>query len=202
MRPFFFLDGIIMNQPRRLLLIDLECTCNDEPPLPTGEGEIIEIGAVTGLISADGYTPVAARQLYVRPVIHPVLTPFCTELTGITQRTVSQASLLEDALAALQDFLQQQLPCAWGSWGKFDARQFTQETALKSLRNPLAELPHLNIKQLFARKRGHRVGLAQALRLSGLDFEGRYHSGIDDTRNIGRLIDRDELLRGAVLQRL
>lgn len=37
---------------------------------------------------------------------------------------------------------------------------------------------------------------------SGLSFQGRHHSGLDDTRNIGRLIDHDDLLREAVMNRI
>ena len=191
-----------MNHTSTLLLIDLECTCNDDPPLPQGDAEIIEIGIIAGHLSTENFTVIDARQLYVQPAIHPNLTQFCTGLTGIEQRTVNQAPLLETALSQLANFLEQHAPSVWGSWGKFDARQFEQETALKSLSNPLAAIPHLNIKQLFARKRGHRVGLARAVQLSGFNFEGRHHSGLDDARNIGRLIDGDALLRAAVLQKL
>ena len=191
-----------MNNPPRLLLIDLECTCNDDPPLPQGESEIIEIGMVLGLLAPEGFSVIDEWQLYVQPTIHPTLTPFCTELTGIAQETVDHAPLLKAALSKLTGFLEKHSPSAWGSWGKFDARQFDQETADKSLPNPLASMPHLNIKQLFARKRGHRVGLARAVQLSALSFQGRHHSGLDDARNIGRLIDHDNQLREAVMKRL
>ncbi len=191
-----------MNKPSRLLLIDLECTCNDDPPLPKGESEIIEIGMVLGQLGSEGFTVIDGLQLYVQPTTHPTLTQFCTELTGIEQKTVNDAPLLKAALKQLAGFLEKYSPTAWGSWGKFDARQFDQETANKSLPNPLASMPHHNIKQLFARKRGHRVGLARAVQLSGLSFQGQHHSGLDDARNIGRLIDHDDLLREAVMKRL
>lgn len=191
-----------MNNPPSLLLIDLECTCNDDPPLPKGESEIIEIGMVLGLLAPEGFTVIDELQLYVQPTIHPTLTRFCTELTGIEQETVNDAPLLQAALKQLAGFLERHSPSAWGSWGKFDARQFELETANKSLSNPLGLIPHLNIKQLFARKSGHRVGLARAVQLSGLRFQGRHHSGLDDARNIGRLIDHDDLLREAVMKRL
>ena len=191
-----------MNNPPSLLLIDLECTCNDDPPLPKGESEIIEIGMVLGPLAPQGFTVIDELQLYVQPTIHPTLTRFCTELTGIAQETINQAPLLKAALSQLTGFLEKHSPIAWGSWGKFDARQFEVEAANKSLPNPLASMPHHNIKQLFARKRGHRVGLARAVQLSGLRFQGRHHSGLDDARNIGRLIDHDDLLREAVMKRL
>ena len=191
-----------MNKLSKLLLIDLECTCNDDPPLPKGEAEIIEIGMVLGQLGSKGFTVIDELQLYIQPTARPILTRFCTELTGIEQKTVNDAPLLKAALKQLADFLEKHSPSAWGSWGKFDARQIEMETANKSLPNPLASMPHHNIKQLFARMRGHRVGLARAVQLSGLSFQGRHHSGLDDTRNIGRLIDHDDLLREAVMKRI
>ncbi len=191
-----------MNNPPSLLLIDLECTCNDDPPLPKGESEIIEIGMVLGQLGSEGFSVIDELQLYVQPTTHPTVTPFCIELTGIEQETVNHAPLLKAALSQLTCFLEKNSPIAWGSWGKFDARQFEVETANKSLPNPLTSMSHHNIKQLFARKRGHRVGLARAVQLSGLSFHGRHHSGLDDARNIGQLIDHDDLLREAVMKRL
>ena len=42
---------------------------------------------------------------YVKPVIDPVLTPFCTELTGITQAQVNSGITIEEALQRLHIFL-------------------------------------------------------------------------------------------------
>lgn len=190
------------NPSPTLLLIDLECTCNDVPPLPKGESEIIEIGMVFGVLEQTGFIIVDELQLYVQPTVHPVLTRFCIELTGIQQATLNHALQLNIVISQLAGFLEKHDPSAWGSWGKFDARQFEQETASKYLPNPLESIPHLNIKQLFARKRGHRVGLGRAIQLSGLSFIGNQHSGLDDARNIGQLIDNDHLLRNTVLDRL
>lgn len=55
-----------MNKPSRFLLIDLECTCNDDPP-PKGESEIIEIGAILGQLRVEGFSLIDELQLYVRP---------------------------------------------------------------------------------------------------------------------------------------
>jgi len=48
---------------------------------------------------------VAEFQTYVKPVIHPQLTPFCTELTGITQDKVDTGIKIEEALSNLHKFL-------------------------------------------------------------------------------------------------
>lgn len=183
----------------RITLIDLECTCDEND---FDQHEIIEIGVVTGILGDDAFDPIEELQLYVKPSINPTLTEFCVELTGITQDVVDNADFLPKALLNLQNHLQKHKVVAWTSWGKFDANQFSKECSLKSLKNPLADLQHLNLKQLFARKFGHRVGITRALDLREMKFEGRLHSGLDDTRNIARLVGRESLLREALLTRI
>ena len=180
-------------------IIDLECTCDDDQNF--GPHEIIEIGAVIGTLSQESFKVTSELQIYVKPVINPVLTKFCTELTGITQSTADAAITLENALVALESWLQTINVVAWASWGKFDANQFSRECDLKALSNPMVGIQHLNIKQLFARKFGHRVGLERALKLRGLTFAGCPHSGIDDARNLAALLTQEVSLREAILKR-
>ena len=49
---------------------------------------------------------------------------------------------------------------------------------------------HLNLKRLFTERQSlaKKPGLGKALRLAGLDFDGTPHRGIDDARNIARLL--------------
>lgn len=48
---------------------------------------------------------------------------------------------------------------------------------------------HINIKSLFniLRQKGRECGVSEALKEVGLEFEGRPHSGIDDSYNIARI---------------
>jgi 3'-5' exoribonuclease 1 len=49
---------------------------------------------------------------------------------------------------------------------------------------------HVNLKALFSSTRGIRkkLGMAQALQHVGLPLDGTHHRGIDDARNIARLV--------------
>ena len=49
---------------------------------------------------------------------------------------------------------------------------------------------HLNLKKKVSETIGdpHRYGMAEALRKVGLPLEGTYHRGIDDARNMVRLL--------------
>jgi inhibitor of KinA sporulation pathway (predicted exonuclease) len=74
------------------LVIDLEATCNERHRVPREQTEIIEIGAVPW--DADSASAVDAWQTFVRPVIHPRLTMFCTKLTSIVHSHVDSGPLI------------------------------------------------------------------------------------------------------------
>lgn len=170
--------------PSHFLVIDLEATC-DRDDWPPERMEIIEIGAV--LVEADALTPVAEFQSFVRPEMHPTLTPFCTALTGITQADVDGAVGYAEAVAALMAALPAANPL-FCSWGGFDARLFAREDARHALPGRLP--PHWNLAGAFSGRLGlrRRFGVLGALERAGLSFEGRPHRGIDDARNIARLL--------------
>lgn len=63
-----------------LLILDFEATCGDAIQ---GKNEIIEFPTLLYSLEKDEVE--ATFHEYVRPVIYPRLTEFCTELTGITQ---------------------------------------------------------------------------------------------------------------------
>lgn len=65
---------------RYLLILDFEATCGDAVE---GQNEIIEFPTLVYDLKEDKVQ--FTFHEYVRPVIHPTLTPFCVDLTGITQ---------------------------------------------------------------------------------------------------------------------
>jgi inhibitor of KinA sporulation pathway (predicted exonuclease) len=168
------------------LVVDVEATCCNDNSIPREETEIIEIGAV--LCDRKSLRPVDELQTFVRPVRHPVLTPFCTELTSITQADLEGAPLFPDALAALAK-LRGEKRALFCSWGAYDKKQFQRECRGHGVPFPLGT-DHLNLKEEFSRRRGDSklYGMAQALKLAGLDLDGTHHRGIDDARNIARLL--------------
>ncbi|MCB9528694.1 MAG: 3'-5' exonuclease [bacterium] len=171
--------------PSHYLVIDLEATC-DDTDWPRDEAEIIEIGAV--LVDAATLAETTAFQSYVRPVRRPRLTPFCTALTTITQAQVDAAPLYLDALAALRHAITAAPRPVFCSWGSFDERLFQAESARREVPHPFEG--HWNLKSAFsARARTRRrYGLKAALDRAGLTFEGTHHRGLDDARNVARLL--------------
>ena len=181
-----------MAMPEHYLVVDLEATTSRDGSVPRDERETIEIGAV--LVRVESLEPEAEFATLVRPVRHPTLTPFCTQLTTITQAMVAEAPLFPAAMAAFA----QQMPLAesgvvFCSWGEFDRRQLERDSAYHGI--PYLLPVHLNLKRRFsesvgssrrARRRG--FGVAEALAACHLEFEGTAHRGLDDARNIARLL--------------
>ena len=184
--------------PNALLIIDFEATCDSYGRLPAAEMEIIEIGAV--LLDADDQ--VAGQfQCFVKPVLNPVLTPFCTALTGIRQADVNGADHFPDAAHALSDWLRSDVPISptrWVSWGDYDRKQLNRDCERHQLANPLPLL-HRNVKTAFASVHGGQGwALSNAVAHADLAFEGTLHRGLDDALNIARLLQHDAALKAAL----
>ena len=166
------------------LVIDLEATC-DRRNWNTNNSEIIEIGAV--LVHAQSLQPIGEFQTFVRPIVHPTLTAFCTELTSITQDLVDEAPLFPEAIEQLQDWLGGRT-VLMSSWGAYDRNQFSRDRHRHGVTLPWGKT-HLNIKAAFAEQQGVKpMGMAGALRRMKIPLEGTHHRGIDDARNIAKLL--------------
>ena len=175
-----------MTMPSKSVIVDVEATCCDDELFPREEMEIIEIGAVavesaTGLIESE-------FQAFVRPVRHSVLTEFCRDLTGITQRQVDSADDYPTVIKRFREWLSGVGDYDFCSWGFYDKNQFEQDSAFHGVAYPFAG-PHRNLKLEFAQATGatKKLGVGGALRRLGLAFEGSPHRGIDDARNIARI---------------
>lgn len=170
------------------LVIDLEAT-TDEGGWPVTEMEIIEIGA--SLVTREG-REVEHFQRFVRPRRRPQLTPFCRELTHISQADVDTADDFATVSACFERWLghhQGQLH-AWVSWGDYDRQQLVQEWQRHKVDSLLRSVAHINLKQRFAKARHLQrpAGLNGALQLAGMQFCGQQHRALEDARNTARLL--------------
>jgi inhibitor of KinA sporulation pathway (predicted exonuclease) len=174
---------------RYYLIVDVEATCSDRGEVPRQEMEIVEIGAV--LQDARTFEVASTFQSFIQPVRHPLLTPFCTELTGIRQSDVATAPLYPAVIGQLQSWLRGFDDYLFCSWGDYDRGQFIQDCAFHRIAYPFASA-HLNLKAEFSRTLGlsKKLGMAAALRHLGLKLEGTHHRGIDDAKNMARIVRR------------
>jgi 3'-5' exoribonuclease 1 len=171
----------------RFLVIDLEATCCNKETIKRHEMEIIEIGAV--MLEAQNLTIIDEFQTFIKPLRHPILTEFCQQLTSIRQKEVDFAPTYPEAINHLKKWLYQYSNFIFGSWGDYDRKQFEQDSKFHQIPYPIGS-EHINLKQLFTENQGlpKRYGMAQALELAKLDLSGTHHRGIDDAKNIAKLM--------------
>ena len=169
----------------KILVIDVEATCWSNEPPPGEKSEIIEIGLC--VIDTNNCERKDKRGILIRPTKSKI-SPFCTELTTITQDMVADGP---DFPAALQTLKKEfgSKNCLWASWGDYDRKQFERQCKEEKLGYPFGPT-HLNVKNLFAlTHRLHReVGVAKAFEILAWQMEGTHHRGVDDAWNIGRLL--------------
>ena len=132
---------------------------------------------------------------YLKPKYHE-LTPFCTELTGITAEMLQDGISLEDSLARFELFLKDNKIAAedfvFVTCGDWDLRTcLRKEAQYKKIELPTCFQRYINIKDLFQRatfRKSKKTGMVGMLNEFGLKLEGRHHSGIDDTKNIAKIL--------------
>lgn len=169
------------------LIIDLEATCCDAGSVPREEMEIIEVGAVVQ--DAQSFEIRSEFQTFVRPVRNPVLTDFCKTLTSIRQDDVDSALLFPEAIAAMTSWRESFEDALFCSWGNYDRNQFRADCRFHNVPYPFPD-EHVNLKTEFSKSLRTRkpYGLGGALKKLGLTFAGTAHRGLDDARNIARVV--------------
>ncbi len=168
-----------------ILVVDLETTCWEGAPPKDEIPEIIEIGLVE--LDAKTLQNGLSRSILAFPVQSRV-SSFCTQLTGHTQEElVANGVNIEAALSCLREHQSKGRP--WASWGACDRNMIEETCRRHGLRSPLSR-QHINVKTLFAlaQRLEKEVGMAEALDILGQPLEGRHHSGIDDARNIAKIL--------------
>ncbi|CDW83651.1 exonuclease family protein [Stylonychia lemnae] len=190
-----------------ICVYDFECQCEEGTKNLTFN-EIIEFPVV--VIDVKSMQIIGEFQTYVKPTIHPKLTEFCTKLTGIEQSQVDGGVPIKEAIQQVHAFLEKlgvlQTEFVFLSCGDFDGNQIRREALHKQFNIPSYLKRWINIKKVFPLhlfdkskpeqqidfiknvKKSTVSGMGELLKLSGLELEGRHHSGIDDARNIARCV--------------
>ena len=169
------------------LIVDLEATCCDQGSVPKHAMETIEIGAV--MVEADTWRIVDEFCTFIRPVRYPRLTPFCTALTTIEQHQVDVAPSYPDAIQLFKTWLYQYDNFVFCSWGDYDRIQLERDSQYHQVAFPVSA-QHINIKKRFSKTQGlkRKFGMNKALQQCGLTLEGVHHRGIDDAKNMARML--------------
>lgn len=195
-----------------LLIIDFEATCEEKNPAGYPH-EIIEFPAV--LISCENVDRpeiIDVFHSYVKPVINPTLSEFCKALTGIEQNTVDAADTFDKVLHSFEKWMQQRGMGLSKTFmivtdGPFDMGRFMYLQCQQSGIEFPACLRHwANLRKVFInfykesfyafnnnqnQQNTQRLpGLQTMLAKLDMDFEGHPHCGLDDAKNIARIVVR------------
>ncbi|KAM8878602.1 ERI1 exoribonuclease 2 isoform 2-T2 [Spinachia spinachia] len=151
---------------------------------------------------------------YVQPQERPILSEFCTELTGITQAQVEAGIPLPICLSRFSRWLQKlqlergvvfsnrpqrspapspsQKLCAFVTWSDWDLGVCLQfECKRKQLHKPDVLNSWIDLRSTYRLFYDRKPkGLNGALQDLGIQFSGREHSGLDDSRNTAQLAAR------------
>ena len=149
-------------------------------------------------------------RTYVRPTVNETLTAFCTELTGIQQAQVDGGPQFGEALSAHTAWLRRHgiavegvegHSVAFVTCGDWDLQKMLPaQLGLIGGRVPQHFRQWVNVKHVFKHVFKHNPkGMVGMLERLGLTLEGRHHSGIDDCRNISKVV-RALAQRGVVLE--
>lgn len=171
--------------PNFLNVIDIEATCWDTNPPPEGEvSDIIEVGIA--VLDLQTLEVAENTSILVKPTRSKV-SPFCTQLTTLTQETIDAGVSLQDACSRLKKEFSAG-DRVWASWGDYDRKIFERNCRELAIRYPFGPR-HINIKTLYAllRRNPAEMGMERALEAEGLPLEGTHHRGGDDAKNIARI---------------
>lgn len=178
-------------------VLDFEATCCDSGD--RNINEIIEFPSVLYKwnVALQMLVEVARIQNYVKPKDNPILTSYCTELTGITQEKVDAGLPFREAFQKHYEWLKKEVPEGYlentivVTWGNWDLKiMLPRDCTRHSIHYyPELYLRYINIKQSFQQhfKNRRQLGMDGMLKHLGLELEGKHHSGIDDCHNIGRI---------------
>jgi inhibitor of KinA sporulation pathway (predicted exonuclease) len=177
-----------------LIVLDFEAQCLDGVPKPRPQ-EIVEWPLV--VVDIESRAVVDEFHTFVKPTAHPNVFPFTTQLTGVTQADVDGGVEIDEAMSLADAFIakynddeMRALVVTCGHWdlrtALFDECRFKRFAVPRSLKQ------WCNVKLIFQQhyKLPKPLGMDGMLQHLKMELIGRHHSGIDDARNIARLVIR------------
>ncbi len=168
-----------------IIIYDIEATCwmNSNTALVQ---EIIELGACKLNLFGD-IEEVFTK--FIKPVLHPDLSVYCKELTGIRQEDVSRAKTFPVVIEMFKDWIdvdnEDFVLCSWGS---FDKKMLINDSKLHNLDTDWLQ-NFINMKQQYQdfKKIKNSIGLMTVLDKENIAFTGKQHRATDDALNLAKI---------------
>lgn len=167
------------------IVFDLEATCW-QGHHHAKEQETIEIGAF--LVNPYGEVR-SSYNRFIRPILNPRLSAYCTELTTIRQENVDRARKFGQVIEEFQDwaeiFDENYMLC---SWGAFDQKILIHDCELHDIDCDWLE-HFIDLKQQYReiKRLSNPIGLKAAIRHEGYEFDGPHHRAISDAENLVKI---------------
>lgn len=171
----------------KFIIYDLEATCWENRR--SRKVETIEIGAVK--LSEFGEVESTFCK-FIKPILNPFLSPFCMNLTSISQIQINQAATFPVVIEQFQDWIEiydeEYLLC---SWGNFDQTQLIKDCELHDIEDDWLD-DFINLKAQYSdmKNLSKPYGLKKAVKREGFEFEGTHHRGIDDAYNLAKIFGK------------
>jgi ERI1 exoribonuclease 3 len=178
-----------------LCVLDFEATCW-KGSARRNDMEIIEFPSVLYKVNEDTNTQefISEFAKYVKPTKN-IISDFCTELTGITNEKVKDADKIHIVYKEHMEWLKKHCGeehIVIATCGKWDLSTMLPNEIMNK-RLPVCKYysTYINVKDEFSYVYKQKVrGMTDMLTYLKLKLEGRHHSGIDDTRNIAKIMLR------------
>jgi len=189
---------------RYLVVMDLEATCDycPNPRVTAKTAEIIEFPWI--VIDTQSLQIIDERQIYVRPAEIEAVTMYATKLTGISKEMLAKEQNLQHAMEQFDNYVNTKLGGNSSTSQEFrivtdgiwDLQvQLYQETEKKGIKTEWYYKEYFDLKDEFRKflpwfPESYRPGLNDMLKALHLQFVGKPHQGIDDSRNIAQIVLR------------
>ncbi|XP_018060171.1 PREDICTED: ERI1 exoribonuclease 3 [Atta colombica] len=175
-----------------LLVMDFEATC--ERDIVLKPQEIIELPCA--VLSTCDWKLKDMFHTYVKPRVHPTLTPFCTELTGIMQETVDDQPYFADVFSNFCEWLikggyfDKPEKSSFVTCGNWDLKtMLPSQCDLDGITLPDQFKQWVELKHIFCESTGYYPkSLKDMLVRLNVPLKGHLHSGIDDVKNMVSVI--------------
>ena len=148
--------------------------------------ETIEIGACA--LDAYGAQTGTFSRL-IKPVIHPTLSHFCQNLTGIEQSELNRARDFRRVVEEFKEWIGVDYePYLLASWGDFDRKQLTADCKLHKVDDYWLD-EHINLRRQYQQIRNlpKKRGLKAAVKHEGFTWEGDQHEALVDAENTAKV---------------
>jgi inhibitor of KinA sporulation pathway (predicted exonuclease) len=180
-----------MSTPKKCLVIDVEATCwpkdrrGDMTEKQRRQSEVIEIGIT--FINLSDKTIGESVSIIVKPTTSEI-NEYCTNLTTLTPEFVEANGIpFSEAMDLLREEPYKCHRNMWASWGCYDRDILLRQCQREYIKSPFNNI-HKNVKSDFCWQYGFNCGTPRAMDHMGLAWEGTHHRGVDDSRNVARVL--------------